>query len=152
MPQGGRATLRGRSFVWWVLGACAAGLVLRLVYALVVKAGAPFHGDAFYYHGQAQLNLEGYWFVNPSVIGAKHHAPALVASAQHPPVFTLLLTAADLVGIDRLGSQLTLVCVIGTGTVALTALVVRDLAGSGPARSPRWSQPFTRGSGSSTVR
>ena len=66
----------------------AVGLGLRLVYVLVVKAGAAVQGDAFYYHGQARLNPEGHWFVDPTVYLAKHPVPALVPSAQHPPLFT----------------------------------------------------------------
>ena len=51
---------------WWIAAACAVGLALRLVYAFVVKSGAPLgKGDAFYYHGQAQLNVDGHWFVDP---------------------------------------------------------------------------------------
>ena len=75
------------------------GLAIRLIYAFVVKAGAPLQGDAVYYHGQAKLNLEGHWFVNPIVISRPSpHTAALVPSAQHPPLFTLLLTAGDAVG------------------------------------------------------
>jgi 4-amino-4-deoxy-L-arabinose transferase-like glycosyltransferase len=128
--EGGRAPARrGLAFTWWVAGVCAVGLAIRLVYAFVVKAGAPLQGDAVYYHGQAQLNLDGHWFVNPVVIAARHHPAALVPSAQHPPLFTLLLTAGDAVGLGSLGAQLVLVCLVGTATIAATALVVRDLAG-----------------------
>lgn len=120
-------TTRGRSFWWWTAGACTVGLVIRLLYALVVKAGTPLQGDAVYYHGQAQLNLDGYWFVDPAVIGLRHHPAALVQSAQHPPLFTLLLTLGDLLGLRSETAQLILICVIGTATIVLTGLVVRDL-------------------------
>ncbi len=103
------------------------GLALRLVYVFVVKAGAQLQGDAFYFHGQAQLNLEGHWFVDPQVYLSKHPNPALLASAQHPPVFTLLLTAGDLVGVRSVNAQLVLECLIGTATILLTGMVTRDL-------------------------
>jgi 4-amino-4-deoxy-L-arabinose transferase-like glycosyltransferase len=103
------------------------GLGLRLVYVFVVKAGAQLQGDAFYYHGQAQLNLQGHWFVDPQVYLSKHPNPALLASAQHPPAFTLLLTAGDLVGLRSVDAQLVLECLIGTATIALTGVVTRDL-------------------------
>ena len=48
-------------------------------------------------------------------------------SAQHPPLFTLLLTLADVVGLRSTDAQLVLVCLIGTATIALTGLVARDL-------------------------
>ena len=117
----------GRSYRWWLGGACAVGLGLRLVYVFVVKAGAQLQGDAFYYHGQAALNLKGHWFVDPQVYLAKHPNPVLLASAQHPPVFTLLLTAGDLVGLRSVDAQLVLGCLIGTATIALTGVVTRDL-------------------------
>lgn len=120
---------RGRAFRWWTLGACAVGLAVRLAYALVVRSGAPLQGDAVYYHGQAKLNLEGSWFVNPMIVAVKHHPAALVPSAQHPPLFTLVLTLGDLFGLRSVTAQLVLVCVLGTATVALVALVARDLAG-----------------------
>jgi 4-amino-4-deoxy-L-arabinose transferase-like glycosyltransferase len=123
----GESAAHGSSFHWWVAGACVVGLGLRLVYALVVKAGAALQGDAYYYHHQAQLNLEGHWFVDPFVFLAKHHRDALVPSAQHPPVFTMLLTFGDLVGLKSTDAQLVLVCLIGTATIALTGLVARDL-------------------------
>jgi 4-amino-4-deoxy-L-arabinose transferase-like glycosyltransferase len=112
----------------WVGAACAVGLGLRLVYVLVVKAGAQLQGDAYYYHGQAQLNLQGHWFVDPQVFLAKHAVPALVPSAQHPPLFTLVLTAGDLLGVRSVDAQLVLECLIGTATIALTGMVARDLA------------------------
>jgi 4-amino-4-deoxy-L-arabinose transferase-like glycosyltransferase len=116
-----------RSYRWWLGGACAVGLALRLVYVFVVKAGAQLQGDAFYFHGQAQLNLNGHWFVDPQVYLSKHPNPVLLASAQHPPVFTLLLTAGDLVGLRSVDGQLVLECLIGTATIALTGMVTRDL-------------------------
>jgi 4-amino-4-deoxy-L-arabinose transferase-like glycosyltransferase len=123
-----RSAAPQRSFPWWIAAACAVGLGLRLVYAFVVKAGAPLgKGDAFYYHGQAQFNLDGHWFVDPIAFLAEHPVAALIPSAQHPPVFTLLLTAADAVRLQSTGDQLVLVCLIGTATIALTGLVARDL-------------------------
>ena len=84
-------------------------------------------GDAYYYHHQAQLNLEGHWFVDPFVFLAKHHREALVPSAQHPPMFTMLLTFGDLLGLKSTDAQLVLICLIGTATIALTGVVARDL-------------------------
>ena len=130
MEEGGRAAVRqGHAFAWWVAGVSAVGLAIRLIYAFVVKSGAPLQGDALYYHGQARLNLEGHWFANPFVTTARHHSAALVPSAQHPPLFTLLLTAGDAVGLGTLRAQLVLVCLVGTATIVATALVTRDLAG-----------------------
>jgi 4-amino-4-deoxy-L-arabinose transferase-like glycosyltransferase len=118
----------GRSFRWWIAGACSVGLGVRLVYAFVVKAGASLQGDAYYYHHQAQLNVEGHWFVDPFVFLAKHHLDALAPSAQHPPAFTMLLTFGDVLGLKSVDAQLVLICLIGTATIALTAVVTRNLA------------------------
>jgi 4-amino-4-deoxy-L-arabinose transferase-like glycosyltransferase len=116
-----------RSYRWCLGGACAVGLALRLVYVFVVKAGAALQGDAYYFHGQARLNLEGHWFVDPTVYLSRHPDPALLPSAQHPPVFTLLLTVGDAVGLRSVTAQLVLECLIGTATIALTGMVARDL-------------------------
>ncbi len=122
------ASAPGRAFPWWVAGACVVGLGLRLIYAFAVKAGAALQGDAYYYHHQAALNVQGHWFVDPFVFLAKHHREALVPSAQHPPVFTMLLTVGDLLGLKSTGAQLVLMCLIGTATIALTGMVAKDLA------------------------
>ena len=118
-----------RAFRWWIGGVCGAGLALRLFYGLVVRAGAPLLGDALYYHKQAIWNLRGRWFVDPIIIEARHHPAALVPSAQHPPLFTLVLTLGDVLGLRSTTSQVVLNCLIGTATIAVTALVARDLAG-----------------------
>ncbi len=118
---------RSGSFPWWMALAASAGLGLRLIFAFVVKAGAPLQGDASYYHGQAALNLEGHWFVDPVIIAARHHPAALVQSAQHPPLFTLVLTLGDLFGLKGKSAQLVMVCLIGTATIVLTGMVARDL-------------------------
>ena len=140
-----------RSFPWWIAAACGVGLALRLVYVFVVKAGAP-PGRRPYYHDQAQLNVDGHWFVNPTLFLAKHHLAALVPSAQHPPMFTLLLswpTWSD--------------CGAPTPSWCWSASSARPPSPSsawwprtwprpGPAPSPQWSPPSTPGSGSSTAR
>ena len=122
-----RSAAPERSFPWWIGAACAVGLALRLVYVFVVKSGATLQGDAYYYHYQASLNVKGHWFVDPTVFLTKHPVAALIPSAQHPPLFTLLLTAADAVGLQSTTAQLVLVCLIGTATIALTGMVAKDL-------------------------
>jgi 4-amino-4-deoxy-L-arabinose transferase-like glycosyltransferase len=115
------------AFYWWMAAVCACGLGIRLVYVFVTKSGAALQGDAFYYHYQAQLNLKGHWFVDPSVFFSKHPVAALIPSAQHPPLFTLFLTFGDLFGLKTTNDQLVLVCLVGTATILLTGLVTRDL-------------------------
>lgn len=115
------------AFFWWMVAACAGGLAIRLIYIFVTKSGAALQGDAFYYHYQAQLNLEGHWFVDPSVFFAKHPDAALIPSAQHPPLFTMFLTLGDVFGLKSTNDQLVLVCLIGTATILLTGLVAKDL-------------------------
>jgi hypothetical protein len=63
-----------RYFPWWIAAICSVGSGLRLIYAFVVKAGAPLQGDALYYHGRARLNLDGHWFVDPSATAAFERA------------------------------------------------------------------------------
>jgi 4-amino-4-deoxy-L-arabinose transferase-like glycosyltransferase len=115
------------AFVWWMVVACAGGLAIRLIYVFVAKAGAALQGDAFYYHYQAQLNLKGHWFVDPSVFFSKHPVAALIPSAQHPPLFTMFLTLGDVFGLKSTDEQLVVVCLVGTATILLTGLVTKDL-------------------------
>lgn len=114
-------------FAWWMAAACTVGLGIRLIYVFVVKAGAVLQGDAFYYHFQAYYNLQGRWFVDPSQLLTKHPVTALVPSAEHPPLWTMILTFADLIGLKSVDDQLVLVCLIGTATILLTGLVAKDL-------------------------
>ena len=117
--RGGRA---------WTAGALAAGLGVRLFYAYGVRTHDSLGGDADHYHYQASALLHGRWFVNPYVVAA-HGPSADVASAAHPPLFTVVLALGDLVGLGSLHAEKALMCAIGVVTIGTVAVLARRLAG-----------------------
>jgi hypothetical protein len=104
----------------WFWAAGALGLAIRLGYVFAYKQHAQAAGDAFYYHYQADLLVQGKWFVNPAryLLGPHQVLPA----ADHPPLWTLVLAAAAAVGVKGYLGQLIWACVVGAaGAVALGA-------------------------------
>ncbi len=87
----------------------------------------PFN-DAFYYHYQAKLIVEGKgWFIQPFDYYFRHGQVS--QSAAHPPLWTIVLALATLAGLRSYLSQLVLACVIGAGAVFVTGLAARKVAG-----------------------
>lgn len=119
---------RDRSFRWVALVVVVLALCVRVVTTLVAYQDLPLGlDDNFYYHEQAQLLAEGEGYANPFV-----HADTgeLVATAQHPPLYSTYLAAVTLLGADtplahRLASAL-----LGVATTLLLALLARRLAGN----------------------
>ncbi|HLG92495.1 MAG TPA: hypothetical protein VKY15_05890, partial [Acidimicrobiales bacterium] len=83
-------------------------------------------GDAFYYHGAANLLVEGHGLVNPFPY-ASHHR--LVPSEDFPPLFTLYLAAASAVGATSFFAHQIWCCVLGAATVPVVGLAGREAAG-----------------------
>ncbi|MFA9273126.1 MAG: glycosyltransferase family 39 protein, partial [Baekduiaceae bacterium] len=107
-------TFRGR------LAAIALlALALRVVYVLS-RRGNPVFGDALIYWLDAKHVAAGDGF---------RHAFENHPTAEHPPLHILLLALQDLVGINGYHEQKLLLCVVGTVTVVLVALLARRLAG-----------------------
>jgi 4-amino-4-deoxy-L-arabinose transferase-like glycosyltransferase len=103
-----------------------AGMVAPVVWILYKKRHARPTGDAIYFHWQARLIADGTgWFISPLPF-LFHHA--VVESAAHPPLWTLVLTLADLIGIKSYSSQLLAACLIGAGAVFMTGLAAREVA------------------------
>lgn len=110
------------------LGVIGAGaLALRIVYVVHQRWDLPLHGDAWFYHWQARLLSTGHGFISPSafyMIGITRE------SADHPPLFTLYLTALDLVGLRSARGQLLTLSLMGTATVVILGLVGRRIGGA----------------------
>jgi 4-amino-4-deoxy-L-arabinose transferase-like glycosyltransferase len=104
---------------------CLLALVLRVVYVLTVKHHQKLWGDAFFYHWQADALLHGENFPIPHLYKFNHiNWPA----ADHPPIWTILLAGADLLGLRSYEAHKLFACVIGSGTVAAVGLVGRRIA------------------------
>ena len=90
-----------------------AGLALRLAYT-IGNRHYPVIGDALVFHLDAQHLADGHGFQRPF---------EQVPTAEHPPVFIVLLGLVDLLGGTKVLVQKCAMCVLGTGTVVLLGLL-----------------------------
>ena len=105
-----------------------AGLGIRLAYLFATNSNGrvPF-SDAFYFHYQAKLIAEGKGFIDPFQYVLSGHR--VVASAAHPPLWTLFLAAAAAAGLTSYLSHLVVACVVGAAAVFTTGVAGRAVAG-----------------------
>jgi 4-amino-4-deoxy-L-arabinose transferase-like glycosyltransferase len=83
-------------------------------------------GDSAYYHWQANALAEGQWFVDPGrwLLDGKS-----VASAAHPPLYSLYLSLWSRIGVDTVTGHRLASSVLGILAVALIGLLAFRLAG-----------------------
>jgi 4-amino-4-deoxy-L-arabinose transferase-like glycosyltransferase len=118
--------MTGRRFAAWLAGLAAFGLVLRLVYALVVVRDDPLIGDALQFHNFANLNADGRFFVHDRLFleqGIER------PTADKPPLYPLLLTAASLLGGRSWQAHQVVGCLVGAATIVAIGLLARRVAG-----------------------
>jgi Dolichyl-phosphate-mannose-protein mannosyltransferase len=96
-----------------------AGLAVRIAYA-IYNRHYPVIGDAMVFHLDAQHLADGHGFQRP-------YEP--VPTAEHPPVFIVLLAALDVVGAKGFLAHRLAMAVLGTVTVGLLGLLGRRVAG-----------------------
>jgi 4-amino-4-deoxy-L-arabinose transferase-like glycosyltransferase len=102
----------------------AAGLALRLVYALVVMHGVEVGGDGLEFHLLANQLASGDGYVQPLIVSPGH-----VATADKPPLYPLLLAGPSLLGWRSLVAHRVLACLMGAALVAAVGLLGRRVAG-----------------------
>ena len=124
---------RGRAFTVRLAAVTAAALVLRLVYAVGVHGNDQPGGDGFYFHNQALALSRGDGFVNPI---AWVYADTNVQAAHHPPLYSLYLAVASVLGLESPVAHRVVSCLAGAATVAMIGLLARRLAG-GPGPGDR---------------
>jgi 4-amino-4-deoxy-L-arabinose transferase-like glycosyltransferase len=101
----------------------AAALAVRLVYVLVIaRAPVGVGGDAGFYHSAANLIVHGK-FLYREILGHSY------VTAEHPPLYPLVLSASSLLGEDSLLAHRIVGCLIGSVNVVLIAILARRLAG-----------------------
>jgi 4-amino-4-deoxy-L-arabinose transferase-like glycosyltransferase len=105
-----------------VLGA----LILRLVWILGFQHFDELHGDAIYYHFQANELAEGDGFIEPFKSAA---AGFHIATAYHPPLYPLLLAVVSLLGGTSFTAHQVVGAFLGAGTVLVLGLLGRHLFG-----------------------
>jgi 4-amino-4-deoxy-L-arabinose transferase-like glycosyltransferase len=118
-----------RTFGWRLALAVAAGLVIRLLYVALVARKIALFGDAVTYHEWAQTIADGTgWVKVPHAeLGLFHVKP--VPSAEHPPLFSLVLAGFWKLGVHSYTAQKLVVCFMGASTVAFTGLAGREAGG-----------------------
>src|SRR4051794_36575277 len=110
-----------------LLGIVAVGVAIRVGYTLV-EAPWPPPGldDQFYFSALPKLLADGHGFVAPFKLYFDH---VEVATAEHPPLYSVVLAAPALVGLDSADAFRLAGAVFGAGTIALVGLLGRRLAG-----------------------
>ena len=122
----GECGTKTRRWHFRLIAISLVGLGLRIGYVYLYRRHAAPTGDAFFYHYQANLLVAGKWFINPyQYFYFKHAAPA----ADHPPLWTLVLALASLVGIKSFFAQILWSCMIGSVAVWLVGLAGREVMG-----------------------
>src|ERR1700727_299020 len=89
-----RPPKRSRRWSILVVLATILGLSIRVA-AVLTRPGLKAHGDAYFYHEEANLLVAGKGWINPFLYQAPGHEH--VATASFPPLFTLVLAMASLV-------------------------------------------------------
>jgi 4-amino-4-deoxy-L-arabinose transferase-like glycosyltransferase len=110
-----------------LLGIVAVGVVIRVVYTLVESPWPPPGlDDQFYFSALPKLLADGHGFVAPFKVYFQH---VTVATAEHPPLYSVVLAGPALIGLDSADAFRLAGSVFGAGTIALVGLLGRRLAG-----------------------
>lgn len=120
-------TATGRRFAWSMVGISVVALGVRVWSVLTYYRQLPLgFTDNFYYSQQANFLADGHGFSDPF---HWQETGELIASADHPPLYSLYLAVWSLLGFrdatdHRLASSL-----VGVATVIVLGLVARRIAG-----------------------
>lgn len=116
-----------RRFTWALAGIAVVALGVRVWSVMTYYRQLPLgFTDNFYYSQQANFLADGHGFSDPY---HWHDTGELIASADHPPLYSLYLAVWSLLGFrdatdHRLASSL-----VGVATVIVLGLVARRIAG-----------------------
>jgi hypothetical protein len=110
-----------------LLAIVAAGVAIRVVYTLA-EAPWPPPGldDEFYFSALPKLLADGHGFIAPFKFVFDHVS---VATAEHPPLYSVLLAGPALLGLDSPDSQRLAGSLFGAVTIVALGLLGRRLAG-----------------------
>ena len=114
-----------RAFAVGLAVSTVLGFGVALAYALGVSPDEIVAGDATQYHLLARgiANGDGYSTLSSVLQGDPQ------PTAQHPPLFPLVLAGLDLVGLDSLTAHRVVLCLSAAAGVALIGLLGRRVAG-----------------------
>lgn len=103
----------------------AAGVAVRALYLFTIARNTKGIGDWWFYHWQAGLIADGRGFLDPFQLLEGIEAP----SANHPPLYPLLLSGLSALGLDSTLAHRSLGLLLGAVTIVLVALIAREVAG-----------------------
>lgn len=127
-PPEGPPRTKSASWFWPGLGIIVAvGLIWRIIYVAVIGTPDGTGGDPFYYHAQANLLADGHGFADPFAWKLLH--THLQPTAQHPPLYSILLSVVSWFGGQSYMAHKIASSVIGAGTVLVIGLVGRRIGG-----------------------
>jgi 4-amino-4-deoxy-L-arabinose transferase-like glycosyltransferase len=120
---------RDRGFAGVVALAVVVGVAIRVVVLVQMRWDlALTQDDAGYYARQARLVAHGHGFIDPFA-HLYTHGRVVQPSGQHPPLFTLLMAAAELVGLGSDNGMRFVCCLVGGVGIAGVALLGREVGG-----------------------
>jgi hypothetical protein len=109
----------------------AGALVIRVLYTLLVAQDIPVIGDALTYHLLGGNIADGKGFErapHPQLAPYEGWRPG-VPTAEHPPLFPLLIGLITKLGATGYLAQKLLLCAVGTATVGFVGLAGREAGG-----------------------
>jgi 4-amino-4-deoxy-L-arabinose transferase-like glycosyltransferase len=119
------AFVRTRHFGTLLACIAVGGLALRVAYVVAVRSFA-MTGDGVFYHGAAGLLADGKGFIGVD----EYLLEGLrVASAKHPPAWTVVLALPARIGLRTYLEQQLVASCIGAVTIAVVGITGRRLAG-----------------------
>ena len=109
----------------------AGAFAIRVLYTVLVSQDIPVIGDALTYHLLGENIADGLGFerpLHPQLAGFESWPPG-TPTAEHPPLFPLLVGLFTKLGATTYLAQKLLLCGVGTITVAFVGLAGRELGG-----------------------
>ncbi|HEY8865915.1 MAG TPA: glycosyltransferase family 39 protein [Solirubrobacteraceae bacterium] len=100
----------------------AAGLVIRLTYALAVARTIQVGGDAYGFHVLGNLLAAGHGYIRPFDYVFSGRS---LSTAEHPPLYPLYLALFSKLGATSFAWHRVASCLLGTATVAAIGLLGR---------------------------
>jgi Dolichyl-phosphate-mannose-protein mannosyltransferase len=138
----GSAIPSPRWFGIGLLGLVILGIGMRVLFVVGWTHGMPLHGDPLFFQKVAASLADGNGY-------AILHSGRPVPTALHPPMFPLVLTVLDLVGIQTANAHRLALAVVSAGAIPIMGLLGHRLlspaaglvAAGIAAFGPLWVQP-----------
>jgi dolichyl-phosphate-mannose-protein mannosyltransferase len=123
------STTTRRDWFWFAVGAIVvlAG-VLRVAYLVTETWHNPLGDDASFYYEESRLLAHGKYFIAPFLYDYTF-GQVRTPAATHPPLFTLVLTGANLLGVQTQNGAKVVCAIIGALGVIPVAMLGRAVGG-----------------------